>query len=163
MPKSLRMSSNKAKPVISLEQKLPQVPNRDPYAAPTRHLVKDGNGGYLIEKFRRPSKTLLVNQLRGELDKWRDSGYLKPLGISQTSLRLLEWWFDETHFFSDGTTFKYYFAQREAIETIIYLYEIKKLRDVADLVFQYMDPLAYRSNLFEPGKKLRRLLVMNES
>ncbi|MDN3514917.1 MAG: hypothetical protein NG747_11020 [Candidatus Brocadia sp.] len=33
------------KSVIALEQKLPEVPNRDAYLPPAQHLVKDGKGG----------------------------------------------------------------------------------------------------------------------
>jgi len=154
MPKQRKAKLDKAKPIISLDQRLPQVPNRDRYSPPTQHLVKDGKGDYLIENYRRPSKTLLVNQIRSEVNKWRDSGYKTPAGISSTSLRLLEWWFDETHFFKDGSILQYYFAQREAIETIIYLYEVQELTDVADLVFKYMDPKAYRDDLFTTRKKI---------
>ena len=145
---------DKAQPIIALEQKLPEVAGRDPYSPPTQHLVKDGKGGYLVENYRRPSKTLLVAQTREDVDRWRASGYKIPSGISPTSLRLLEWWFGETHFSDDGQVFRYYFAQREAIETIIYLYEVKRLRDVADLVFAYMDPRAYADDLFTTRKKI---------
>jgi type III restriction enzyme len=145
---------DKAQPIIALEQKLPEVAGRDPYSPPTQHLVKDGKGGYLVENYRRPSKTLLVNQIRVDVDNWRDSGYKSPSGISLTSLRLMEWWFDETHFFHDGEVMRYYFAQREAMETIIYLYEIKGLRDAAELVFAYMDPRAYTDDLFTTRKKI---------
>lgn len=145
---------DKAQPIIALEQKLPEVAGRDPYSPPTQHLVKDGKGGYIVKNCRRPSRTLLVNQIRADVDKWRDSGYKIPSGISPTSLHLLQWWFDETHFFPDGEVMRYYFAQREAIETIIYLYEVKRLRDAAELVFAYMDPCAYADDLFTTRKKI---------
>jgi len=154
MAKTKRAKFDKSRTIIALEQRLPEVPDRDPYSLPTQHLVKDGKGGYLVEKYRRPSKTLLVNQTREDVDRWRASGYAKPSGISPTSLRLLEWWFDETHFFDDGQVFEYYFAQREAIETIIYLHEVRKLRDAAELVFTYMDPRAYADDLFTTRKKI---------
>ncbi|HQP25845.1 MAG TPA: hypothetical protein PLP16_11805, partial [Smithellaceae bacterium] len=70
MARKLKAKTDKTKPIISLEQKLPEVPGRDPYAPPTQHLVKDNKGGYLVEKFRRPSKTLLVDQIREEVNKW---------------------------------------------------------------------------------------------
>jgi len=165
MAKKRKAKPSEAQTIISLEQKLPEVPDRDPYSLPTMYLEKDGKGGYIIVPTRRPSKTLLVEQIREEIDKWRESGYKKPSGVSDTSLRLLEWWFDETHFFEDGEEFQYYFAQREAIETIIYLYEIKQLRDAADLVFKYMDPTAYGDDLFTTRKKIeettrsKRILV----
>ena len=154
MAKTKRAKFDKAKPIISLEQRLPHIPDRDPYSLPTKHLTKDGKGGYLVENYRRPSKTLLVNQTREDVDRWRASGYAKPSGISPTSQRLLEWWFDETHFFDDGQVFEYYFAQREAIDTIIYLHEVRKLRDAAELVFTYMDPRAYADDLFTTRKKI---------
>ena len=154
MVKTKRAKFDKSRTIITLEQRLPEVPDRDPYSLPTQHLVKDGKGGYLVESYRRPSKALLVNQIRGDVDKWHANGYKTPSGISPTSLRLLEWWFDETHFSDHGQVFEYYFAQREAIETIIYLYEVKKLRDAAELVFAYMDPRAYTDDLFTTRKKI---------
>ena len=154
MAKVKKAKFDTAKPIISLEQKLPHVPDRDPYSPPVQHLVKDGKGSYLVENCRRPSRTLLVNQIREDIDRWRASGYKSPSGISPTSLRLLEWWFDETHFSDDGKVLRYYFAQREAIETIIYLNEVKKLRDAAELVFAYMDPRAYADDLFTTRKKI---------
>lgn len=143
-------------PIITLEQKLPEIPDRDAYLLPKQHLLKNGKGGYIIENYRRPSKTLLVNQIREEVNKWRESGYKTPAGISDISLRLLEWWFDETHLDKNGVEFKYYFAQREAIETIIYLYELKKFKDVADLIFQYIDQKAYENDLFTTRKKIEQ-------
>ena len=149
------MAKKKAKPtkketIITLEQKLPEVPDRTPYEPPTMHLIKDGKGGYLIVPERRPSKTLLVNQIREEVDEWRERNY--P-GISDISRRLLEWWFEETHDIN-GEEFIFYFCQREAIETIIYLYEIKRIRDNAELAVQYMDPKAYENDLFTERKKI---------
>src|SRR3989338_170158 len=77
----------------------------------------------------------LVAKLRKEVKKWRDSGYA---GASATSSSLLNWWFKTDHPMpqNDGTTslFQYYFAQREAIETIIYLHEIVRVKDKYDLM-----------------------------
>ena len=156
MARKLKAKDGKARPIISLEQKLPEVPGRDPFAPPTQHLVKDDKGGYIVEKYRRPSKTLLVDQIREEVDQWRDKNYQTPAGISPTAQRLLEWWFDETHRFENGEAFQYYFAQREAIETIIYLYEVKGYRDVADMILKYMDPKAYKEDLFTRRKTIEQ-------
>lgn len=77
----------------------------------------------------------LVAELRKEVKKWRDSGYK---GASDTSRTLLRWWFETEHpkENSDGaiTYFQYYFAQREAVETVIYLHEIVKIKDPLDLM-----------------------------
>jgi len=140
--------------IIHLDQRLPEVTGRDPYSIPVKHLLPDKKGGYIEKDERRPSKTLLVNQIREDVDKWRENGYERPRGISDTSRRLMEWWFDETHFFSNGESFKYYFAQREAIETIIYLYEVVKKQEAADLIFKYMDQKVYIDDLFTTRKKI---------
>jgi type III restriction enzyme len=77
----------------------------------------------------------LVAKLRKEVYTWRDSGYA---GASETSKTLLRWWFLKEHPIteSDGATFlfRYYFAQREALETIIWLYEVAKVHDKYDLM-----------------------------
>ena len=66
----------------------------------------------------------LVHEIRKQVKEWRDDGYS---GAAETSKALLNWWFNTPHPVegADGTIseFRYYFAQREALETIIYLYD----------------------------------------
>lgn len=61
----------------------------------------------------------LVARIRENVQQWRDSGYA---GASATTRTLLRWWFDTEHLSdpADGmrTPFRYYFAQREAVETV---------------------------------------------
>ena len=77
----------------------------------------------------------LVHEIRKQVKVWRDNNYS---GASETSKALLNWWFNIPHLReqSDGTIaqFQYYFAQREALETIIYLYDVVKVRDKFDLM-----------------------------
>lgn len=77
----------------------------------------------------------LVAKVREEVKAWRDSGYA---GASDTSKALLTWWFEIDHFADDAngmqTPFRYYFAQREAVETVIWLYDAKGARDKHDLM-----------------------------
>lgn len=77
----------------------------------------------------------LVHKIRLEVRQWRANGYS---GVSDTTRSLLNFWFEQEHFIqkADGTLFefKYYFAQREAVETIIYLHEIAKVKDKHDLL-----------------------------
>ncbi|MDE0014740.1 MAG: DEAD/DEAH box helicase family protein, partial [Candidatus Poribacteria bacterium] len=77
----------------------------------------------------------LVQKIREQVKTWRDNKYS---GASETSKALLNWWFNELHLRdqTDNTVseFQYYFAQREAIETIIYLYDVVKVRDKFDLM-----------------------------
>ena len=77
----------------------------------------------------------LVPELRKQVKVWRDSGYDKA---TETSRSLLNWWFKTPHLLpqSDGkmAEFQYYFAQREALETIIYLYDVVGFKDKYDLM-----------------------------
>lgn len=77
----------------------------------------------------------LVARIREEVARWRESGYQ---GASATSCALLEWWFKTDHLLeqADGTQgeFRYYFAQREAVESVIWLYDVRGARDKYDLI-----------------------------
>lgn len=77
----------------------------------------------------------LVATLRRKVREFRESGYV---GAAETSKSLLNWWFKEAHFLpqADGTMaeFKYFFAQREALETVIYLHDVVGAKDKFDLM-----------------------------
>ena len=77
----------------------------------------------------------LVADLRKKVKEWRDKNYE---GATDTSKALLSWWFKEEHIMYDqqgvSSNFRYYFAQREAIETVIWLYEVAKVKDKYDLI-----------------------------
>jgi len=77
----------------------------------------------------------LVPELRKQVKAWRDKNYA---GATATSRSLLNWWFNTRHLLpqADGTMseFQYYFAQREALETIIYLYDVVGVKDKYDLM-----------------------------
>ena len=77
----------------------------------------------------------LVGQIRLGVHEWRQAGY--P-GVSDTSRHLLEYWFCTPHLIpmADGSSFEfqYYFAQREAVETAIWLFEHEHARDPYSLM-----------------------------
>ncbi len=77
----------------------------------------------------------LVHELRKKVREWRSLGYL---GASHTSISLLNWWFNTPHIVPQGDgvskEFRYYFAQREAVETIIYLHDVAQIKDKYDLL-----------------------------
>ena len=91
----------------------------------------------------------LVQKIREQVKTWRDNNYS---GATETSKALLNWWFNNSHLQeqTDGTTseFQYYFAQREAIETIIYLYDVVKVRDKFDLM-RFDSSGAVSANMFD--------------
>lgn len=89
---------------------------------------------YDVRTQRRESAAPLVAKVRAEVDAFRAQGY--P-GVSPTSRRLLEHWFLDEHIGADGLPFRYYFAQREAVETIVYLYEVARARTLAELATRY--------------------------
>jgi len=84
-----------------------------------------------MEKLMPP----LVAELRRKVKGFRDGGYV---GAADTSRSLLNWWFNTPHLLpkADGTMaeFEYYFAQREALETIVYLYDVVGVKDKHDLM-----------------------------
>ncbi len=77
----------------------------------------------------------LVAKIRQEVQAWRASGYA---GASPTTITLLNHWFETEHLVEDAdqtlSPFRYYFAQREAVETAIWLYEVRQARDKFDLL-----------------------------
>lgn len=77
----------------------------------------------------------LVAHVRKHVKAWRDDDYA---GASSSSRALLHWWFETDHLIeqADGTSrpFEYYFAQREAVESVIWLYDVKQARDKFDLL-----------------------------
>jgi type III restriction enzyme len=91
----------------------------------------------------------MVHKIRREVNEWRDEKYK---GATETSKTLLNWWFNTNHIIpqSDGTLhkFEYYFSQREALETIIYLYEIAKVKDKYDLI-RYDSSGAVSAGMFD--------------
>ena len=78
---------------------------------------------------RQPSKAYLVNALRKAVYTWRTQGY--P-GTTPTTRRLLQYWFEEDHLVNNEP-FEFWFCQREAIETLIYVYEVMKKRNFIDM------------------------------
>lgn len=123
------------KAIISYDKDLPEIPGRRPWEEPTSFLVKDDaapTGWREDTSGRRLSRLLLVPKIRAAVDAWRDEDY--P-GASEVSRRLFGYWFEEDHEVAGfGVPFRYYFCQREAIETLVWLVEIADERDVQKLI-----------------------------
>ena len=74
-----------------------------------------------------------VNQLREEVRAWRENGWPSTAVVTR---RLLEWWFERD---DERTNMKqrFFFCQQEAVETVIYLYEVqnrRKMPETGDLL-----------------------------
>ena len=88
----------------------------------------------------------LVHELRKQVFDWRSKGYE---GCTDTTKSLLKWWFYTHHPIpqANGSVidFKYYFAQRESVETIIYLHEVIKVANKLDLMrFDRLEVISQR-------------------
>lgn len=94
-----------------------QVMAGEPYAVPERRRASEG--------------THLVNGVRAKVNAWRANDYV---GASPTTKRLFRFWFDDEHRIADGFPFRFYFCQREAVETFVYLAEIEKVSSFLDLL-----------------------------
>ena len=75
-----------------------------------------------------------VPALREAVKAWKAGGYK---GITDTTRTLLNYWFETDHKLPTGLPFKYHPSQREAIETLIFVWEFEKVRTRKDLLLRY--------------------------
>lgn len=75
-----------------------------------------------------------VPAIRMAVEEWREAGHE---GVTDTTRTLLNHWFIREHRTPTGRKFAYYPAQREAIETLVYLYEIRGIRRHKDLLQEF--------------------------
>lgn len=78
-------------------------------------------------------KNEFVNQLRDEVRAWREAGW--P-GTAVVTRRLIEWWFERDEE-RRAVGKRFFFCQQEAVETVIYLYEVqnrRKMPETGDLL-----------------------------
>ena len=80
------------------------------------------------------STAACVPAIREAVKAWRANKYK---GITETTKELLNFWFNTDHVLHNGQIFRYHLAQREAIETLIYIFEVKKIRNRKDLLENY--------------------------
>ena len=156
-----------ARSVILYHKALPEIAGRRAWERPASYLVKDkqaATGWREDHSGRRPSNLLLVPKIRAVVDAWRESGYA---GASDVTQRLFTYWFDEDRAVSGfPAPFRYYFCQREAIETLVWLIEMAGQRDAKALIDAYgtgyQGDLVSKNLRFETGmdgaRRLRRFI-----
>lgn len=98
---------------------------------PPRKSSKDQ--GSLLEA--RVTTAPAVPAIRKVVAEWRDKKYK---GATETSRLLLRHWFGTHHRLPNGDRFRYYDSQKEAIQTLIYLYEVARIRSHKDLLEQFV-------------------------
>jgi type III restriction enzyme len=72
----------------------------------------------------------LDQKIKSAAAAWREKGYE---GVSPVTKRLLEFWFIEDHLLRDGSEFRFWRAQREAMEALIYVYEVCRYHNLYGL------------------------------
>ncbi len=75
-----------------------------------------------------------VPAIRQAVADWRTAGY--P-GITATTKLLFNHWFNTDHRLKNGRPFKYHSFQQEAIETLVYIWEVEKVRTRKVLLEHY--------------------------
>jgi type III restriction enzyme len=79
-----------------------------------------------------------VPALREAVMAWRASGYK---GTTETTRLLLNHWFNTDHKLKNGRRFEYHSSQRQAIETLIFVWEFEKVRSRKGLLERYAQSL----------------------
>jgi type III restriction enzyme len=114
-----------------------------PHEEPNQHRARaQGDQPAQTKKGRRPSRIAIAQSLRSQVKQWRETDY--P-GASDTTRELLHHWFGRDHLIEAGgqqIPFRYFFCQREAMETLIYLYEVRGIRSLTPLVSEFGGPSA---------------------
>ncbi|ATS18280.1 restriction endonuclease subunit R [Parathermosynechococcus lividus PCC 6715] len=111
-----------------------------PWQEPNAHRVRAEKTGdpAVVKQGRRASPIEVVNNLRAAVREWREAFYI---GASDTTIQLLNHWFNRAHRKTtpDGEEFefRYYFCQREAVETLIYLKEVRRIECLSQIIAEF--------------------------
>ncbi|MGH7436567.1 MAG: DEAD/DEAH box helicase family protein, partial [Polyangiaceae bacterium] len=99
-----------------------------------RRNVADDRTESLLDLTAKLRTAPCVPALREAVKAWRAGGYK---GTTETTRRLLAYWFESDHRLANGTRFKYHDAQRVAIETLIFVWEFERVRSRTSLLERY--------------------------
>jgi type III restriction enzyme len=75
-----------------------------------------------------------VTGIRKAVAEWRNAKYT---GATDTTKTLFNFWFATDHRTPGGQPFRYHEAQREALETLVWLYEVEKIRRHRGLIERF--------------------------
>jgi type III restriction enzyme len=80
------------------------------------------------------STAACVPAIREAVKGWRANGYK---GITETTKELLNFWFHTDHVLPNRNSFRFHTAQREAMETLIFIFEVAKIKNRKELLEQF--------------------------
>lgn len=123
-------------PIINLSAVEPLYKSHE---EPNFHRIRaEKDGPAKTVSGRRPSPVIIANTLRSHVKSWRESDYA---GASDTTRELLCHWMEQDHLTEtpagDRFPFRYHFCQREAIETLIYLWEVRGIRNLSAMIGEF--------------------------
>jgi len=87
-----------------------------------------------------------VPAIRNAVWKWRDAKYPD---VTSTTRLLLNYWFLTDHKLPNGQVFRYNNAQREAIESLVYVFEVARTQSLQSLYQQFI-PAELANNVRMP-------------
>src|SRR5437899_1619045 len=88
----------------------------------------------LLDITARLKTGVCVPALREAVKAWKAGGHK---GITETTRILLNHWFETDHKLPTGRPFTYHHSQREAIETLVFVWEYEKVRSRKALLERY--------------------------
>jgi len=94
--------------------------------------------GSLLDVTAKLRTAPCVPALRAAVKAWRSDGYK---GATQTTRLLLDHWFNTDHRLPSGRPFSWHYSQRDAIETLIFVWEIERVRTRKGLLERYSENL----------------------
>src|SRR5438094_10161068 len=92
----------------------------------------------LLDVTARLRTAICVPAIREAVKKWRADGYK---GTTETTQLLLNYWFFTDHRLSSGRPFTWHSSQREAIETLIFVWESEQVLTRRALLERYTESL----------------------
>ncbi|HNT74667.1 MAG TPA: DEAD/DEAH box helicase family protein [Anaerolineae bacterium] len=98
-----------------------------------------------------------VPAIRQAVRDWREAHYK---GATATTKTLLAYWFRTDHRLPNGLKFTYYPFQREAVETLIFLYEVAQTRRYKTLIETYAQAVGGQLRLLQYDDFARYCLKM---
>ena len=98
-----------------------------------------------------------VPAIRQAVQAWRDANYT---GATSTSKTLLVYWFRTDHRLPNHLKFQYYPFQREAVETLIFLYEVAQTRRYKTLIETYAQAVGGQLRLLQHDDFARYCIKM---
>jgi len=104
-----------------------------PFLNPVPQRRDAQNQMFGVEEVKENYSDLLINKLRKEISDWRECEYNNFSNVTRVTKELLKYWFLRE---KKETWKKLFFAQREAIETAIWLNEVAEKSNVGNALLE---------------------------